>query len=143
MQFSISPWQYDITVEELSRYYVNLHETVVYEELKKSSESYINGESSMGPIRPIWWVTDADSIAYNIDDEFMVGDRYLVAPILEQGSKERDIYLPGPKAKSSGKRIYWKDNLHPENQLIPGGTTLFNYRVELEEISWWTLVLDG
>ena len=140
MQFSITPWQYDDQVDQLARQYVNLHETVVYEELKKSSEKYINGEASMGPIRPVWWLTEDDSIAFNINDQFLVGDKYLVAPILDQGSTERNIYLPGPTLKSSGQKIYWKDNLHPENKNVPGGTHLYNYKIELHEISWWTLV---
>lgn len=143
MQFSITPWQYDETVEELSRYYVNLHETVVYDELKRSSQDYINRKASMGPIRPVWWLTEGDSIAYNIDDEFLVGDKYLVAPILDQGSTERNIYLPGPTLKSTGEKIYWKDNLHPENSPVPGGTHLYNYKIQLEEISWWTLVHES
>merc|ERR1712136_31403 len=140
MQFSITPWQYDDEVDQLARQYVNLHETVVYEELKRSSEKYISGEASMGPIRPVRWLTEDDSIAFQIDDQFLVGDKYLVAPILDQGSTERNIYLPGPTLKSTGQKIYWKDNLHPENKNIPGGMRLYNYKIELHEISWWTLV---
>ena len=30
-----------------------------------------------------------------IEDEYMYGDKVLVAPILEAGAKERMIYLPG------------------------------------------------
>uniref|UniRef100_H2YWD7 Glycoside hydrolase family 31 N-terminal domain-containing protein n=1 Tax=Ciona savignyi TaxID=51511 RepID=H2YWD7_CIOSA len=139
MQFSISPWQYDDMTVQLAHYYVQLHETIVYDEIVKSSQEYVDGQSSIGPIRPIWWVTYGDNRAFNCDDEFMVGDRYLVAPVLENATRSRDIYLPGPLWRDGLKNILWKDKLRGGSILL-GGVTLFDYQVQLNEISWWELI---
>ena len=52
-------------------------------------------------IRPMWW-TQNDPDAYMIDDQFFVGNNIIVAPIVEEGKTERDIYLP---------RGWWKDEI--------------------------------
>ena len=61
-------------------------------------------------LRPLWWSNVDDQIALSIDDEFMVGDRILVAPVLEAGKKARNIYLPKGK---------WKD--HIKRKMLKGG----------------------
>ena len=35
-----------------------------------------------------------DEEALTIEDEFLLGDSLLVAPILEEGAIKRDVYLP-------------------------------------------------
>jgi len=140
MQFSISPWQYDEEVTSLALKYVNLHESVVYEEIVSSSNDYVNGKSHMGPIRPIWWVAKGDEKAYTIDDMFLVGDRYLVAPIVEQNATSRDVYLPGPYWRDgNNKEIWWKSKLREGEEEIRGGRWLFDYPIALEEIAWWEI----
>lgn len=34
---------------------------------------------------PIWWIAPKDKTAQEISDEFMLGEKYLVAPVIEQG----------------------------------------------------------
>lgn len=34
---------------------------------------------------PIWWIAPEDKIAQAIDDEFMLGDKFLVAPVTQKG----------------------------------------------------------
>ena len=140
MQFSISPWQYDDEVTALALKYVNIHESVVYEEIVSSSNDYVSGKSHMGPIRPIWWVAKGDERAYNVDDMFLVGDRYLVAPIVEQNATSRDVYLPGPYWRDGGnKEIWWKSKLREGEEEVRGGRWLFDYPIALEEIAWWEI----
>lgn len=45
-------------------------------------------------MRPLAWIapSDADSVA--CDDEFLVGDALLVAPVLDQGATSRSVLLP-------------------------------------------------
>nr|XP_018667420.1 myogenesis-regulating glycosidase-like [Ciona intestinalis] len=142
MQFSICPWQYDDETVKLAQYYVQLHENVVFDEIVSSSQKYVNGDEDLGPIRPIWWATSNDRKAFKYDDEFMVGDKYLVAPILDNATRSRDIYLPGPLWRDGVLRIFWKDKLR-ERELLLGGVTLFDYKIELNEISWWELILES
>ena len=44
--------------------------------------------------RPIWWLDPQDEEALGVDDEFLLGDNILVAPVMEEGCIQRDIYLP-------------------------------------------------
>lgn len=141
MQFSISPWQYDDDVIELALAYVDLHETIIYDELVSASKEYMDGSADMGPIRPVWWVSMEDERAYDIDDQFMVGDRYLVAPIVDQNATSRDVYLPGPHYRDSVEEIWWRSMLRTDEDLVKGGQMLFDYPIALEEIAWWELVL--
>jgi oligosaccharide 4-alpha-D-glucosyltransferase len=45
-------------------------------------------------IKPLYYAYPDDTTAVNIGDEFLWGDAFLVAPVLEKGMKMRDIYLP-------------------------------------------------
>ena len=142
MQFSISPWQYDEEVNELARKLVDLHEEVVYPEVVRASQRYVQGETVL-PASPLWFEEDlslrpSDSPSFEIADQFVVGDRYMVAPVLERGSTARDIYFPG------GEDVVWKDRMRDdcdvtddESCFVRGGSWLKNYRVPLSQISWW------
>ena len=44
--------------------------------------------------RPLWWDFPADPATWTIDDEYMFGDEYLAAPVLEAGARSRTVYLP-------------------------------------------------
>ena len=35
-----------------------------------------------------------DDVALSVEDQFLLGDSLLVAPVLEEGAIKRDIYLP-------------------------------------------------
>jgi alpha-glucosidase (family GH31 glycosyl hydrolase) len=49
---------------------------------------------------PIWWVDPTNADALKVNDEYLLGETILVAPIVEEGATSRDIVLP------SGS---WKD----------------------------------
>ena len=34
---------------------------------------------------PIWWIAPEDKIAQAIDDEFLLGDKILAAPVIQKG----------------------------------------------------------
>ena len=141
MQFSISPWQYDAEVTSLAKRYVTLHRTVVFDELVQAANRYIAGEMSL-LVAPIWFLAEPHDLdAFKVNDQFLVGDRYLVAPIVDKGATSRDLYFPGRKGTQ------WKDKMRTECELndlpgctMPGGTWLRSYHVPLEEISWWEKV---
>ncbi len=46
------------------------------------------------PMRPLFYDFHGDQEAYEVEDEFMFGSDLLVAPILEEGARERRVYLP-------------------------------------------------
>ena len=45
-------------------------------------------------IRPMWYAAPEDARTFTIADQFMVGDEIMVAPVLEQGQRERSVYFP-------------------------------------------------
>ena len=48
----------------------------------------------------MWWLDPQDAAALAIDDQFLLGDEVLVAPVLEEGAVTRHVYLP------SGETLY-------------------------------------
>lgn len=36
---------------------------------------------------PIWWLNPEDKIAQAVDDEFLLGDKILIAPVIQEGKK--------------------------------------------------------
>lgn len=38
---------------------------------------------------PIWWIAPNDKIAQSIDDEFLLGEKILTAPVIVKGSQTK------------------------------------------------------
>ena len=45
-------------------------------------------------LQPMWWLAPTDAVTYNIGDQLLLGDMYLIAPVLCSGTRSRDVYLP-------------------------------------------------
>lgn len=52
-------------------------------------------EKGTPPMRPLFYDFPDDETAWTVEDEYMFGERYLVAPVLEPGAASRAVYLPG------------------------------------------------
>lgn len=74
---------------------------------------------------PIWWVDPTDKVAQGIDDQYMLGDTILVAPIVKEGAKKRDVYLPIGK---------WKDGNSEE---IHEGKKWISYSADLDTLPYF------
>lgn len=57
-------------------------------------------------IRPLWWVDNTDSTSYSINDQFLVGNEILVAPITDDKTYKRDIYIPKGNWKYINGTVY-------------------------------------
>lgn len=134
MQFSITPWDYDDEVINITRAFADFHQTIVYEAVVEAASDYIDGKSSHALVSPIWMIAGDEPDAYRCSDQFMIGKKYLVAPVLKEGQRQRDIYLP---AGTGSTPILWKDMLTLE--VVEGGKWLRDYDVELKDISWWSV----
>uniref|UniRef100_A0A8C9MZ58 Glycosyl hydrolase family 31 C-terminal domain-containing protein n=1 Tax=Serinus canaria TaxID=9135 RepID=A0A8C9MZ58_SERCA len=124
MAFGTPPWLCcDTWVLNLTRQCIQRHQDFVVPLLLKYSEEW----QSLGyPIfRPAWWLSPTDPVAFTIEDEFLIGDEVLVAPITEKGQTWRDIYLPG-------QGHLWLDT--NTARVFDGGTTLRNYSASLAEV---------
>jgi len=50
------------------------------------------------PMRPLFLTFPADETCWDIADQFLLGDDLLVAPVVTEGARERQVYLPdGPR----------------------------------------------
>ncbi|KAJ4441065.1 hypothetical protein ANN_10915 [Periplaneta americana] len=127
IQFSYVPWDYDTETVEIAKKFTSLHyqysDTILELAKKKVADST--------PINlPLWWLDPTDEVALKIDSEFLLGEDILVAPVLDEGARHRDIYLPAGR---------WRDELHPDI-LHSGKRWLLNYTVQLDELAYFTRV---
>jgi alpha-D-xyloside xylohydrolase len=71
-----------------------------YMRLRESLRTYIQqhmgiaSETGLPLMRPLFVDFPSDPAAYDVEDQFMFGPDYLVAPILEQDAVSRIVYLP-------------------------------------------------
>ncbi|NXG18622.1 SP15 protein, partial [Grallaria varia] len=124
MAFGSPPWLCcDSWVLNLTRQCIQRHRDFVVPLILKYSEEW----QSLGhPIfRPAWWLSPTDPNAFTVEDEFLIGDEVLVAPITEKGQTWRDIFLPG-------EGHLWLDT--SSARVFDGGTILRNYSVSLAEV---------
>lgn len=124
MQFGIPPWFFDNETNVICKNFVELHEKVVFPYISKLS---LDGSPI---IRPIWWLEPENDAVFRINDQFLVGDEILVAPVLDPGLTEREIYLP------KGKWNYINDDC------ILKGPISKNFTLSLETIPYFYLVKD-
>ena len=88
---SQEPWQFGEEVLSISRKYINLR----YELLPYLYDLMYETERTGIPmVRPLVLEYDRDENVKNRNDEFMLGDRMLIAPVVEQGAREKLVYLP-------------------------------------------------
>lgn len=91
MEFSIYPWQYDEETFHISAEVLDIRSTLWDDLLKIFKQSIDTGAPV---IRPMWWISPNDYVTYNLNTQFMLGDIYLVAPVLWPGNLKHDVYLP-------------------------------------------------
>jgi alpha-glucosidase len=84
--------------------------------------SWETSQTGFPPVRPLLWENPIDHNLWDVDDEFMLGDSLLIAPILEEKANSRQITLPQGLWHS-----IWDDQ-----QLI--GSNQFEFRASLETI---------
>ena len=85
------PWEFDEETIEIYRKYLNLRYELLpyFYDLCKKEE-----ETGMPLMRPLVFHYEKDENVKNLNNEFMVGDSILVAPVVEQGMRQKLVYLP-------------------------------------------------
>ena len=123
MQFSIPPFRDDFTenVMVITKKYLSLREKIVPDIISAAIEA----ESTQLPvIRPLFLVFPEDDRTYSIEDEFMIKDRYLVAPVIYENARARDIYIPKGRYR----------NLENNEEIVEGPVWLRDYPLPLDVI---------
>jgi alpha-glucosidase (family GH31 glycosyl hydrolase) len=91
MQFSLAPWDYGEACAAICRRYAELHAVFAPRIVRLAEHAARTGEPIL---RPVFWLAPHDEDAWLCDDEFLLGDEVLVAPVAHAGARRRDIYLP-------------------------------------------------
>jgi hypothetical protein len=120
MQFSIPPWLYDDEADAICRRYTELH-TNVAPYIQSLVEQTLRDGTPV--VRPLFWYAPSDQTALMVDDQFLLGDLLLVAPILNPGQHSRNIYLPEGR---------WRDRW--DDTVFSGPHWLDNYAAPLDTL---------
>lgn len=85
------PWQFDETTIAVNRKFIELR----YRLLPYFYDLFHECEKTGLPImRPLVLHYEDDPETFNLNGEFLVGEKLLVAPVLEQGAVKKLVYLP-------------------------------------------------
>ncbi|XP_063627405.1 myogenesis-regulating glycosidase-like [Cydia splendana] len=123
LQYSFVPWDHDDEAVEISRKYTQLHADYA-DEIVAAMEASVRDGTPVNA--PIWWLDPTDETALATWDEFLLGEKILVAPVLEQGAVSRTVYLP---------RGTWRD---AEGTEYEGPTTL-DYPAPIDVLPYFVL----
>lgn len=126
VQFTVAPGDYDQEVIDTVYKLYKIREDLVLPIYREALDQF--SETASPLVRPIWWIAPDDPHAQVSDSQFLVGQQIMVAPILEDGRRSRDIYLPAG---------WWKDHLLGE--VRRGGKWLHNYPVPLTKIAYFSV----
>lgn len=103
-------WSYGEEVYEILKKYLDIRLS-----MKDYIQSLMEEASDNGSpiIRTMFYEFPDDEICWNLKDQYMFGDKYLVAPVMYQGVTEREVYLPA----GTWKNIH-DGHVHEGNQSI-------------------------
>ncbi|KAK4887086.1 hypothetical protein RN001_003357 [Aquatica leii] len=126
IQFSYVPWDYQdqsIDVSAISRKFINLHQKYASYIIKQMQNSIDKGF----PVNaPIWWIAPNDQKALGVDTEFVLGENILVAPVITENARSRDVYLPEGK---------WVDGNN--RKVYVGPVELINYNAPIDVLPYF------
>ncbi|MFI5367815.1 MAG: glycoside hydrolase family 31 protein, partial [Spirochaetia bacterium] len=120
MQFSYAPWRLTQKMAAICRRYVKLHEDLSGFIYCLAQDATRDGTPI---VKPLFFNYPKDRSAYRVRDQFLLGDRFLVAPVLTRGARHRPVYLP-----EGAWRDYWSGMVFSGPRLIKA------YDADLEKL---------
>ncbi len=97
------PYRFGKDVEEIARKYIKLRYRFLPTLYSLFWQSHTEGLSIW---RPLFMEFPKDSCIWNIEDQFMIGEFMMIAPVVEQGANKRKVYFP------QGKWFdYWSEEI--------------------------------
>lgn len=68
-------------------------------------------------MRPLFFDFPNDAAAWKVDDSYMFGPKYLVAPVVVMGARNRTVYFPGTRS------VVWR-HYYTSKQYMGGQTAV-------------------
>lgn len=124
IQFGEPPGDNDLEIIKVAKKLLKLRDDRILPAMKSCLTEYNSNGSPI--IRPMWWTQMEDRDAFSINDQFSIGNDIIVAPVVEEGKTERDIYLP---------HGWWKDEILA--QVIRGGKWMRKYQVPIDKVAYF------
>lgn len=84
-------WSYGPEAYEICKKYLRIREELRDYTRQLHKDAHENGNPV---IRPMFYEFPEDMRAWELEDQYMYGNKYLVAPVLEPGITTRKVYLP-------------------------------------------------
>jgi alpha-glucosidase (family GH31 glycosyl hydrolase) len=128
VQYQYLPSDYDPQVMEIARNLKVIRQTKLYYFIRRAINNALT--TGLPVIRPLWMIDPQDVNCLRIWDQFLIGDRVIVAPLLYKNVTERDIYLPKGR---------WKDEM--DGSSMKGERWVHHYRGR-NQIPFFTLLDD-
>lgn len=109
-------WSYGESVYEICKRYIGIREMLRNYTRNLMKHAHEKGTPVM---RTLFYEFPDDTKCWEIEDEYMYGEKYLVAPILNYGMRKRKVYLP----KDSSWKLCFMDSSLGERKIdnIEGG----------------------
>jgi alpha-glucosidase len=85
------PWSYGSALENINRRSIELRYELLPQIYTVMREASMTG---IPALRPMFLEFPDDPRTYDMDTQFMFGDGLLVAPVVEEGARQRSVYLP-------------------------------------------------
>lgn len=146
------PYAFDAETEEIYRNYLNLRYEMVPYLYDLLRQAHLNGTPVLCPL---FFQYPHDSEVKDMNDEMMIGDLLLFAPILNQGQRSRVVYFPEGtwidyftgEEYHGGKEALVRMELSQTGLYVKKGAILPQYKgllhIEKEKIDTLTLYLTG
>jgi len=84
-------WSYGDEAYEICKDHINLRESIKPEISKAMKRAH---EKGTPPMRPLFFDYPNDPKAWEIEDQFLFTEDYMVAPVLSPGIRQREVYFP-------------------------------------------------
>ena len=84
-------WSYGEEAYRILTKYMKRREAMRDYVRRLMAEAHLSGTPLM---RSMWYAFPKDITCRSLQDQYMFGNRYLVAPVLEAGQREREVYIP-------------------------------------------------
>lgn len=131
MSFAFAPWLFrqgndSANVISITKRYIKLHRVYSSTMIELSKRRVNSGEPI---VRPMWYASPEDSRAYRLNDQYMLGNDIVVAPVLVFGQRERTVFLPaGTWVDQTGARF--------------SGSAIVKVKVPLDQLAFFKRVVN-
>ncbi|XP_066989034.1 myogenesis-regulating glycosidase-like isoform X2 [Macrobrachium rosenbergii] len=105
IQFSILPWRYGDKMTERCQRVTALHKQFSSTLIQLAEEGIVKG---IPMARPTWWLCPEEEICLTADQQFLLGDKILVTPIVHEGARTLTVVIPPGNWKRADTGYYYR-----------------------------------